>query len=407
MTPADALTEVLRVEGRRIVAVLARSLGDLQLAEDALQDASVAAVEIWSRGEVPRDPAAWLYTAARRKALDVLRRETRRADREEGAVALEQQLARELPEPSVLQDDVLRLVFTCCHPSLDLDARVALALRTLCGLSTEEVARVLLVGEAAMSKRLTRAKHKIAVARIPFRVPGADGLPERVAGVAAVIHLVYTAGHAAGAGEEVLRTDLCEEAIRLARLLVELLPDQPTAQGLLALLLLSDARRATRVDEHGEVVPLADQDRTRWDHRAIEEGMALLTASLEATDGLADAYQLQAAIAAAHDQAPSFEATDWTEILRLYRILASLHPNPIVDVNAAVAQAEVEGPAAALVSLEAVPPTARGTGWHAAHGEVLTRLGRADESAAAFVTAASLAPTDPERRHLQRRATSA
>ena len=262
-------------------------------------------------------------------------------------MALEHQLARELPAASAVQDDVLRLVFTCCHPSLDLDARVALALRTLCGLSTEEVARVLLVGEAAMSKRLTRAKRKIAVAHIPFRVPEADELPERVAGVAAVIHLVYTAGHAAGVGDAVVRADLCEEAIRLAR------PPHRAAPR------PADGRRSARAPaphrrragRRGWTPPATS---CRWPTRtapagtraAIAEGLALLNASLAATGGLADAYQLQAAIAAVHDQAPSFEATDWPEILRLYRILASIHPNPVVDVNAAVALAEVDGPAA-------------------------------------------------------------
>lgn len=403
MTAGGALADVLRADGRRIVAVLARHLGDLQAAEDALQDACVSAVGVWSRGEVPRDPAAWLYAAARRKALDVVRREATRPHREEEAVHLERQLVRELPSPSTVQDDVLRLVFTCCHPSLDLDTRVALALRTLCGLSTEEVARVLLVGDAAMSKRLTRAKQKIAVARIPFRVPAAEELPARVAGVAAVIHLVYTAGHAAS-GEHLQRADLCDEAIRLARLLADLLPDQPTAEGLLALFLLTDARRATRTDGAGELVPLADQDRTRWDQVAIAEGTTRLARSLDATGGLADAYQLQAAIAATHDRAPTFAETDWREILRLYRILAALHPNPVVDINAAVALAEVEGPAASLVALDAVPAPARSAAWHAAQGDALQRLGRSAEAVAAFEHAAAVAPTAPERRHLERRA---
>ena len=238
--PADPLAEVVRVEGSRILAVLARSLGDLALAEDALQDAAVSAVEVWGRTGTPDDPAAWLYVAARRKALDMLRRETDRPRRERDAVALAGQLDPELPAAAVVQDDLLRLLFTCCHPSLELDTRVALALRTLCGLSTAEVARVMLVGESAMSKRLTRARQKIGVARIPFQVPGHDELPGRVAGVAAVIHLVYTAGHA-GSGSELVRADLCDEAIRLGRLLVELLPEQVLGQGLLALLLLTDA----------------------------------------------------------------------------------------------------------------------------------------------------------------------
>ena len=400
----DPLAEVVRVEGGRIVAVLARSLGDIQLAEDALQDASVSATEVWRRNGPPADPAAWLYVAARRKALDVLRREARRTRREEGAVTLAGQLVPELPAPSVVQDDLLRLVFTCCHPSLDLDARVALALRTLCGLSTAEVARVLLVGEAAMSKRLTRAKQKIAVAGIPFRVPNTDELPSRLAGAAAVIHLVYTAGHAATGGPELVRADLCEQAIRLARLLVELLPGQATAAGLLALLLLTDARRATRTDDHGDLIPLADQDRSLWDHKYIDEGVALLDASLQLTAGVADPYQLQAAIAACHDQARSFADTDWPEIVRLYRILGDVHPNPVVTINAAVATAEVEGPQTALLELGAVAEGARTHAWWAVRGGMLTRLDRHQEAVAAFRQAATLAPTEPERRHLDRRA---
>jgi RNA polymerase sigma-70 factor (ECF subfamily) len=398
----EPLAEVIRVEGSRIVAVLARSLGDLALAEDALQDAAVSAVEVWARTGPPSDPAAWLYVAARRKALDVLRREGDRPRRERDAAGLADQLAPELPAPSVVQDDLLRLLFTCCHPSLELDTRVALALRNLCGLTTAEVARVLLAGEAAMSKRLTRAKQKIAVARIPFRVPGPDELPERVAGVAAVVHLVYTAGHEAS-GAELVRADLCEEAIRLCRLLVELLPGQVVPRGLLALLLLTDARRPARTDADGELVPMADQDRTRWDRTMIDEGLALLDASLEATDGLADPYQLQAAISACHDRAPSFAATDWAEIARLYRFLADVHPNPMVDINAAVAIAEVDGPRAGLEALDGVADATRGHAWHAARGDLLERAGRDGEAHAAFVRAAALAPSGPERRHLERR----
>lgn len=404
VTVLDSLAEVVGVEGSRIVAVLARTLGDIQLAEDALQDATVSATEVWRRNGPPADSAAWLYVAARRKALDVLRRESQRTRREEGAVSLARQLAPELPAPSVVEDDLLRLVFTCCHPSLDLDARVALALRTLCGLSTAEVARVLLVGEAAMSKRLTRVKQKIAVAGIPFRVPNAAELPSRLAGAAAVIHLVYTAGHSAGAGPELVRADLCEEAIRLARLLVDLLPGQPTAAGLLALLLLTDARRAARTDGRGDLIPLADQDRDLWDRTYIEEGVALLGASLGLTGGVADPYQLQAAIAACHDQAPSFAETDWPEIVRLYRILAEVHPNPVVTINAAVAMAEVEGSQAALVELETLAEADRTHAWWAARGVMLTRLNRHPEASAAFRQAATLAPTEPERRHLDRQA---
>ena len=324
MTPGadDDLTRVLRREGGRLLAVLARQVGDLQLAEDALQDAGVAAVEVWGRTGPPKDPASWLYVAARRKAIDLLRREDRRDVKERDAVALAGQLERELPDASAVEDDLLRLVFTCCHPALDLDTRVALALRTLCGLSTLEVARVLLVPEATMGKRLTRAKAKIAHAGIPFQVPAAEDLAGRTAAVCAVVHLVYTAGHAAGSGDDLLRDDLCDEAVRLARLLVHLLPDQVTAQGLLALLLLTDARRATRTDADGELVPLVDQDRARWDRTPSPRAWRL-DQSLVLTDGQADSYQLQAAIAACHATAPTYADTDWPEIVRLYGILAA------------------------------------------------------------------------------------
>jgi RNA polymerase sigma-70 factor (ECF subfamily) len=399
----DTLTRVLRREGGRLTAVLARQVGDLQLAEDALQDAGVAAVEVWGRTGTPHDPASWLYVAARRKAIDLLRREDRRDVKERDAAALADQLARELPEPSAVQDDLLRLVFTCCHPALDLDTRVALALRTLCGLSTLEVARVLLVGEAAMAKRLTRAKAKIAHAGIPFRVPSAEDLPARTAAVCAVVHLVYTAGHSAASGDDLLRDDLCDEAVRLARLLVALLPDQDSPEGLLALLLLTDARRGARTDADGEVVTLADQDRSTWDGDAIAEGLALLDCSLTRTGGQADTYQLQAAIASCHATAPTYADTDWAEILRLYRILDGLGPNPVVRVNAAVARAEVDGPAVALADLDAVEVDARGHAWHTVRADLLARLGRPTDAAEALDEAIVAAPTGPERRHLERR----
>jgi RNA polymerase sigma-70 factor (ECF subfamily) len=401
VTTQEALGDLARVEGGRILAVLARTTGDLQLAEDAVQDAVVAALEVWPRVGVPANPSAWLYVAARRKALDVLRREQRRGEKETAAV-----IVRDPPEPSVVRDDQLRLIFTCTHPALDLDTRVALALRTLCGLSTAEVARALLVSEPTMAKRLVRAKRKIATAGIPYRIPDAADLPVRLAGVAAVIHLVYTAGHAA-TGTSLLRADLCDEAVRLARLLADLVPDDPLPEALLALLLLSEARRPTRLDGHGELVPLAEQDRARWDVALAAEGIALLDRSLTRSDGLADPYQLQAAIAACHTEAPTYEATDWREIVRLYGMLGEVHPNPVVDINAAVAVLEADGPVAALGLLDAVPEAARSYLWEAARGEALGRLGDRAASVAAFGRAAASAPSDPERRHLERRASSA
>ena len=398
-----SLAQVLHEDGRRIVAVLARSLGDLDVAEEATRDAAIAALEVWARLGVPDDPGAWLYVAARRKALDLVRREGARRAKEELATSLAAQVAPELPPPSVVRDDQLRLIFTCCHPALELDARVALALRTLCGLSTAEVARVLLVPEATMGKRLTRAKKKIAVAQIPFRIPGAAELPARLSGVGAVIHLVYTARHSAGSGDPV-RADLCDEAVRLGRLVADLLPDEPSALGLLALLLLTDARRASRFDAPGELVLLADQDRRRWDHAAVAEGLGLLDRSLALSDGVADPYQLQAAIAACHAAAPTSDATDWAEIDRLYALLVEVHPNPVVEMNAAVARAEVDGPAAGLATLDRVDLAARSHLWHAARAEMLRRLQRTDEARAALDLAIEAAPTDAERRLLDRRA---
>lgn len=409
MTTGDDLAEVVRVEGGRMLAVLARSLGDLQLAEDAVQDASVAALEVWGRSGLPSNPSGWLYVAARRKALDVIRREARRSDRERAATERGELLAPAPPTDLTIADDMLRLVFTCCHPALDLDTRVALALRTLCGLSTAEVARALLVSEATMAKRLTRARRKIAAAAIGYRVPGAGELPDRLPGVCAVVHLVYTTGHH-GDGEDVVRADLCAEGLRLARLVDRQLPDQPAVLGLLALLALTEGRGAGRVDETGDVVLLADQDRSRWDRALLSEGARALDRSLVLTGGVADPYQLQAAIAAVHAAASTYDDTDWAEVLRLYRLLGAVHPNPVVDLNAAVARAEVDGPAEALAELDAVAGAARSHHWHAARGEMFLRLGRPEEAVRAFDAAlldVPAGPGGPERRHLSRRRTVA
>jgi RNA polymerase sigma-70 factor (ECF subfamily) len=397
------LEDVVRIEGGRILAVLAAATGDLQLSEDAVQDATVAALEVWARTGIPRNPTGWLYVAARRKAIDVVRRESTR-DRREAAASLPsfQQLDADPPAESRVRDDVLRLIFTCSHPALAREARVALALRTLCGLSTAEVARALLVSEPTMAKRLVRAKQKIARAAIPYRIPPDDELAERLSSVYAVIHLVYTAGHHA-AGDDVVRADLCEEAVRLARLVVGLLPGDASGEALLALLLLTEARRPSRVAADGSLVPLAEQDRGRWDTAAIEEGLALLRRSLGRSDGVADPYQLQAAIAACHSTAASFDATDWPEIVRLYGILAEVHPNPVVDLNAAIARAEVDGPDAALDALDRVDPAARSHLWQAGRAEMLLRLDRHAEAVDAFRRALAQAPTEAERRHLQGR----
>ena len=394
---------MVRVEGARILATLTRTTGSLQLAEDAVQDAVVSALEVWPRLGFPPNPGGWLMTAARRKAIDILRREANRPVKEAESTRLLEQLAADpgpVPE-SVVRDDLLRLLFTCCHPAMALEARVALALRTLCGLSTAEVARALLVPEPTMAKRLVRARQKIAAAAVPYRVPGADELPARLPAVCAVVHLVYTSGHAA-AGDELLRVDLCDEGVRLARLLADLLPGEPTVQGLLALLLLTDARRGTRLDAGGEVVLLEHQDRARWDRAAIGEGLARLDDSLRRTEGWADPYQLQAAIAACHVRAPAAPDTDWAEIARLYGLLEDVHPNPVVRLNRAVAVAQAAGPEAGLALLDGSRPVP-GHRWPATRGELLARAGRVEEALAELRAALRAGATGPERRHLERR----
>ena len=347
-----------------------------------MQDAAVAALEVWERTGVPDDPSAWLYVAARRKALDLLRREGRRRDKEQAAVAL---AAPDRARAAAAVGGRATTNCACCSPAATRPststARVALSLRTLCGLSTAEVARVLLVPEPTMAKRLTRAKRKIAVAQHPLPHPGAGATcPTGTAAVCAVVHLVYTAGHSASGGDDPVRADLCDEAVRLARLVVDLLPDEPSSLGLLALLLLTDARRAGRLDADGDLVPLADQDRVAVGPPARSpRAWRLLDRSLDAVDGLADPYQLQAAIAACHATAPSVEATDWREIERLYGLLAEVYPNPVVHLNAAVARAEVDGPAAALAELDRVDaPGARTCGMP--RGEMFRRLDRRDEA---------------------------
>lgn len=408
MQPVEQqLAEVVRVEGGRVVAVLARVLGasgadGIGRAEEAVQEASIAALQTWPSTGVPEEPRAWLLTVARRKALDVLRRERNRAGKEEEAVTLLEQMRDDEPpepDPSGIDDDLLRLVFTCCHPALRLDAQVALTLRTICGLSVPDIARVLLISEDTTAKRLVRTRQKIARARIPYRVPPDAELPARLAAVAAVVHLVFTAGYAGSPEADLVRVDLCAEAIRLARLLVDLMPGEATLQGLLALLLLTSARRDARVDDGGELVLLAEQDRSRWHADEIDEGLRLLGESLRRSDGLADRYQLEAAIAACHI-AP--DRPDWVEALRLYDLLLEVAPSPAVAVNRAVAVAEVHGPEAGLAVVDSAagaPPLA----LHSTRADLLRRLGRADEAAAAYRSALASAPSAPEERFLRRR----
>jgi RNA polymerase sigma factor (sigma-70 family) len=398
---ADHVAEVIRIEGARILATLVRLTGDWSVAEVAVQEAAIAALSDWSANGMPDQPRAWLIATGRRKAIDVLRRERQRSGKEqEGAqlMALRRPDPPELPD-SVLTDDLLRLIFTCCHPSLAPDARLALALRTLCQLPTAQVAAVLLTSEAAMAKRLTRTKQKIAIAHIPYRVPDDADLPDRLATVCGVVHALYTAGHAPAGGTGVTRPDLCAEGLRLARLLHELLPDEAMPAAVLALILLTEARRPARTDATGDAVPLADQDRDLWNQPMIVEGLGLLDRSLRRTEGIADPYQLQAAIAAEHDHSPSYASTNWTEILRLYDLLLSVAPSQPAELSRAVVIAERDGPSLGLQALDDLEPSHR---LHAVRGELLARLGRYAEAVQAADLSLRGELTGPERRHRER-----
>ena len=399
---ATSLARLVRDEGRVVLASLVRHVGDLGLAEDAVQDASVQALTCWTRDGLPPNPRAWLTRAARHRAVDRIRRESARPDKEAESVRL---LEREPDEPtgSAVHDDLLRLVFTCCHPSLAVDTQVALSLRTLCGLGTPEVARALLVTEAAMAKRLTRARQKIARAAIPYRVPPDHELPARLTAVTATVYLVFNEGYATAEGDDHQRPDLAVEAIRLGRLLLELLPGEPSLQGLLALMLLQHARSAARVDADGALVLLADQDRSSWDRAAIEEGVVLVGEGLRRTPDRPDPYVVQAAIAACHALAPRFDATDWSAVVSWYDVLLSVLDTPVVRLNRAAAVAEVDGPAAALVLVDAIDDLAGYPLWHAARAELLLRSGRAAEAADALRAGLALPLSAPVRRHLDDR----
>jgi RNA polymerase sigma factor (sigma-70 family) len=403
MGAGDAAEGLVREEGARVLATLVRVTGDLALAQDAVQDAVVRALERWPRDGVPDSPRAWLTVTAKRRAVDLVRREAVRAGKEAEAVSL---LDPTTPEPAeVVRDDLLRLVFTCCHPALSAETQVALALRTLGGLSTAEVARALLVPEATMAKRLTRAKQKITQARIPYRVPAAEELPGRLNGVAATVYLIFNEGYAAGAGADLVRVALAAEAVRLARLLAELMPDEPTVLGLLALLLLHDARRAARLDDQGRPVLLADQDRSRWDTATIKEGVELVGAALRRTPDRPDPYVVQAAIAACHALAASYADTDWDAVISWYDVLLTVHDTPVARLNRAVAVAERDGPAAGLALVEEIGGLAGYPWWHATRAELLRRLGRAPEARTAYEQALTLGINDPQTEHLRRRLT--
>lgn len=400
MNPEQVVAETIRVEGARILATLIRTLGDVQLAEDAVQEASLAALGAWPVTGVPPEPRAWLTVTARRKAIDILRRERVRPDKEEDGQRMVELSRSDLPAEDVVQDDLLRLIFTCCHPTLSPATRIALALRTLCGLSPAQIGAVLLTTEVATNKRLTRARQKIAAARIPYRVPPEEELAERLPAVCGVIHSLYTAGHAPVDGTAAYDVDACAEAIRLAELLHELLPDQATATAVLALLLLTEARRPARLDDLGDVITLDEQDRALWDGDAINRGVALLNESLLGSGQQADAYQLQAAIAAEHARAASYRSTDWAEIVRLYDLLSSIAPSEAAGLARAVAVAESAGAASGLAELEALTPSPR---WHAVRAELLAREKRYTEAADALTQSLTGPATTPERRHRESR----
>ena len=401
-----AVADAFRQEWGRLVATLIRMTGDWDLAEECAQDAFAAALAHWGTDGVPHRPGAWLTTTARNRALDRLRRSKTEAVKLQEVATLSG--PDELPDygDSGVSDDRLRLMFTCCHPALTLEARVALTLRTLAGLTTGEIARAFLVPEATMAKRLTRAKHKIRDAGIPYRVPPAHLLPERTGGVLAVLYLLFNEGYAASAGDDLLRPDLTGEAIRLARLLTRLMPDEPEATGLLALMLIQDARKAARLDDDGELVSLEDQDRSRWDLAEIGEGIALLEAALRRQR--AGPYQLQAAIAACHGEATNARDTDWRQIALLYGELSRIVPSAVVELNRAVAIAMADGPEAGLPLVENLAASGQLTDYYllpATRADLLRRLDRKQEAAASYREALDLAGTEPERRYLSRRLT--
>jgi RNA polymerase sigma-70 factor (ECF subfamily) len=389
---------VFRTEHGRAVAVLTRVFGDLEIAEDAVQDAFTAALEKWPDSGVPPSPAGWIITTARNRAIDRLRREAARAGKYAEAALLH--AGTEPVEEGAVHDDRLRLIFTCCHPALALNVRVALTLRMLGGLTTAEIARAFLVPEPTMAQRLVRAKAKIRAAGIPYRVPYEADLPERIRGVLAVVYLIFNEGYAASSGDALVRDDLAAEAIRLGRLIVDLMPDEPEAAGLLALMLLQHARRPARVAADGSLVLLRDQDRALWDRAPIAEGHALVRRCLRRNQP--GPYQIQAAINAVHTDAATAEDTDWRQILQLYDHLLAVEPTPVVALNRAVAVAEVEGPEAALTIVDALSLDSYYL-FHAIRADLLTRLDRPQEAHSAYRAALTHTTNPTEQAFLRTR----
>lgn len=404
MTDAHAAVErIYREEYGRVVASLVRRFGDIDIAEEAAGEALLVALERWPADGVPPNPGGWLTTTAGNRAIDRIRRESHRDAKHQAALMVHDDTPHE--PTGLVEDDRLRLIFTCCHPALAPEARVALTLRLLGGLTVPEIAQAFLVPETTMAQRITRAKKKIAAAHIPYRVPEAADLTSRLGGVLAVVYLVFNEGYLATSGERSIREDLTGEAIRLGRILRQLMPEQPEVAGLLALMLLTEARRTSRVDDHGELVPLRDQDRGGWDRELIAEGHALVRECLAAhrSSGVHPGqYQLLAAINAVHTDAPDASATDWGQIATLYDQLYAVTPTPIVALNRAVALAELDGPERALAEVDRLDLTAYHA-WHATRADLLRRLGRSDEARAAYDAAIEVSGNPAERAYLTRR----